>query len=73
MQVKEYLLLPYYERVMRELPIDLQLGTTLTPKIVQLIQPDLLILAVGSRPEAPRWREPHWEIGDIDPALEMGL
>jgi NADPH-dependent 2,4-dienoyl-CoA reductase/sulfur reductase-like enzyme len=45
------LLLPYYERLMRELPLDLRLGTPLTPQLVEEIRPDVLILATGALPE----------------------
>jgi len=47
------LLLPYYERLMKQLSIDLRLGTTLTPRIVEQIEPEVLILATGSQLEVP--------------------
>ena len=47
------LLIPYYERLLRELPIELRLDTTLTPGLIEEIQPDVLVLATGSLPEVP--------------------
>jgi len=41
-------LVPYYERLLQELPIDLRLSTRLTAALVKDLHPDTLILATGS-------------------------
>jgi putative sterol carrier protein len=38
---------------MRELALDLRLGTPLTPQLVEEIHPDILVLATGALPEVP--------------------
>jgi hypothetical protein len=47
------LLLPYYEGVVQELPVDLRLGTSLTPDLIEKLDPDIVILATGSQPAVP--------------------
>ncbi|MHA1751241.1 MAG: FAD-dependent oxidoreductase, partial [Candidatus Helarchaeota archaeon] len=44
----------YYNYKIKDLNIDLRLNTVLTPKIVDDIQPDILIIATGSKPLIPK-------------------
>jgi 2,4-dienoyl-CoA reductase-like NADH-dependent reductase (Old Yellow Enzyme family)/thioredoxin reductase/putative sterol carrier protein len=53
MKAELALLRPFYERALRKLRIDLRLNTPLSPGIVEELQPDTVVLAVGSEPEVP--------------------
>jgi 2,4-dienoyl-CoA reductase-like NADH-dependent reductase (Old Yellow Enzyme family)/ribulose 1,5-bisphosphate synthetase/thiazole synthase len=46
-------LVEYLETQIRALPIDVQLGTDVTPALVQQLQPEVILIAVGARRTAP--------------------
>ena len=46
-------LVEYLETQIRALPIDVQLGTEVTPALVQQLQPEVILVAVGARRAAP--------------------
>jgi 2,4-dienoyl-CoA reductase-like NADH-dependent reductase (Old Yellow Enzyme family)/NADH dehydrogenase FAD-containing subunit len=46
-------LLEYLEAQVRALPIDLRLGQAVTPALVRELNPDVVLVAVGARREAP--------------------
>ncbi len=43
----------YLERQIRKLPIDLRLGQEVTPETVAELKPDVILVAVGAKREAP--------------------
>jgi NADPH-dependent 2,4-dienoyl-CoA reductase/sulfur reductase-like enzyme/putative sterol carrier protein len=53
MKVELRLLLPYYKRLLRDLAVDLRLDTPLAHQLIEEIQPDVLVLAMGALPEIP--------------------
>ncbi len=46
-------LVDYLERQIRRLPIDLRLGQEVTPETVAELKPDVILVAVGAKREAP--------------------
>jgi len=46
-------LLEYLETQVRKLPVELKLGVEVTPGLVQQIQPDIVLVAVGARRQPP--------------------
>jgi len=46
-------LVAYLEAQVRQLPIDLRLGQDVTPALVRELRPDVVLVAVGARREAP--------------------